>query len=355
MIVGARVVRYELPFLAPVVAGDGIHESRSGLLLGLEDDAGAVGWGEAAPLPGWSAETLPQVEVALHGLADSLAERPRRPGSLGPTVMAWTARIPAAAAALDLAILDLVALRSGQSIASFLASPLQPAATVPVNALIAGNTPDEVSLAASAAAAQGFTVFKMKLGDRVVADDVARVGALRESVGPEASIRLDAGGVWDMATAIDALERLALFTIEYVEDPVADLELLIQMAPAVDVPIAVDGLLARAEDPLAVVDAAVADVFVLKPSAMGGLRFAAGVAAAVADRGGDVVVTSFLDSSIGLTGAVHLAAALPRASTSGLATSYLFSENVAEPPTVRDGAIEVPTGPGLGVAPVPQE
>ena len=195
----------------------------------------------------------------------------------------------------------------------------------------------------------------MKLGDRVVADDVARVGALRESVGPEASIRLDAGGVWDMATAIDALERLALFTIEYVEDPVADLELLIQVAPAVDVPIAVDGLLARAEDPLAVVAAAVADVFVLKPSAMGGLRFAAGVAAAVADRGGDVVVTSFLDSSIGLTGAVHLAAALPRASTSGLATSYLFSENVAEPPTVRDGAIEVPTGPGLGVAPVPQE
>jgi o-succinylbenzoate synthase len=353
LIVSGRLVQYELPFRSAIAAGDGGHASRSGLLLALDDDEGRTGWGEAAPFPGWSLETLPQVELALRALIDSLAGRPRPPGSLGPTIMAWASRLPTAAAALDLAIVDLMAQRSSQPVASFLGLPGVPAVAVPVNALIAGDTPDAVAAAASDAAAAGFGVFKLKIGQVSLVADVARVAALRDSIGPDAKLRLDAGAVWDVATATEALKLLAPYEVEYIEDPVADIDDLAQVAAGAPIPIGVDGLLARSADPLGVVAAAVADVFVLKPAAMGGLRISAGVAAAVIDGGGEVVVTSFLDSAIGLTGAVHLAAARGGAKACGLATSYLLAENVAEPPPVRHGIIEVPQRPGLGVAPAP--
>ena len=70
MIVGAEVLQYDLPFSSPVAAGDGIHESRSGFLFGLAEEEGRVGWGEAAPLPGWTRESPAQVEAALRAAAN---------------------------------------------------------------------------------------------------------------------------------------------------------------------------------------------------------------------------------------------------------------------------------------------
>jgi o-succinylbenzoate synthase len=352
MIVGVHLLQYELPFRSPLRAGDGVHESRSGLLLGLVDDSGITGWGEAAPLPGWSGDMFPQVEAALRGLAATIKERPRQPENLLPTAVAWLVRLPSAAAALDSALVDLAAQSAGRSVAEHLAGKRDAARSVAVNALIAGESASEVAGAAATATAEGFTAFKLKLGGRPLEQDVARVAALRDVIGPGASLRLDAGGSWTPGEATQILRDLVPYDIEYIEDPVADLDSFVQVGAATEIPLAADALVARSPDPLGVVSTALADVFVLKPGALGGLSVATTVARRAHDRGRKVVVTSFLESAIGLTAAVHLAAALPATDlASGLATSYLFTENVAEPPPIVSGMIQVPAGPGLGVAP----
>ena len=81
VITGVHLLQYELPFKVPVRAGDGQHDVRSGLLLGLVDDSGITGWGEAAPLPGWSGDTFPQAEAGLRGLALTIQERPPAGGA----------------------------------------------------------------------------------------------------------------------------------------------------------------------------------------------------------------------------------------------------------------------------------
>ena len=151
----------------------------------------------------------------------------------------------------------------------------------------------------------------MKLGGRTIGDDIERVAALRSAIGPDASLRLDAGGRWTSDEAARILTALVAYDIEYVEDPVADLDALVQLGMATEIPLAADVVLGRSADPLGLVSTALIDVFVLKPGALGGLSMAAAIAARAADRGRRVVVTSFLESAIGLTAAVHLAAALP--------------------------------------------
>jgi len=352
VIVGAHLVQYELPFHKPVSAGDGVHESRSGFLLGLVDDGGRTGWGEAAPLPGWSVDSFSGVEAGLRGMVGSIVERQRTADGLRPTAAAWVGRLPSAAAALDAALLDLVAQQMDQSLAAHLSSTGDAKESVSVNALVVGTSPDEVAAAGTTAADEGFRAFKLKVGAGSMDMDLARVAALREVVGDEGAMRLDAERRWDLSEAVERLARMEIYDIEYVEDPVDSLDAMVQLSMSCPVPLAADALLARSTDPLGVVTTAVADFFVLKPAALGGLTITSALAMAALGRSKGVVVTSFLDSAVGLAGAVALAAALPgEHPASGLATSYLFSENVAPPPPITEGAIRVPAGPGLGVAP----
>lgn len=352
MIIEARVLRYELPFRLPTRAGGGVHESRSGLLLGLLDEDGRIGWGEAAPLPGWSRDDFAHVEAGLLGLSESIRQRPRQVEALYPTAAAWLRRLPSAAAALDGALMDLAAQRRGESLADYLSGSGDVRESVGVNALVVGETVDLAADGAARARDDGFDCFKVKVGGNSIDEDVARVGAVREVVGDRAALRVDAESSWDLDTAARALNALEPFQIEYAEDPVDDLDQLVQLAVATGVPLAVDGLLAHSDDPLGVVSAAVADVFVLKPGALGGLTITRTIALAAGHQGKKAVVTSFLDSAVGLAGAVALAASLPGDDVaSGLATSYLFAENVAEPPTITAGRIRVPSAPGLGLAP----
>ena len=353
MIVDVHLVPYELPFRRPIRAGSEIHQTRRGMLVGLEDDEGRTGWGDAAPLAGFSTESLSEVDLVLQGLSASIVDRPRDLEFVGRAGVGWLPTLRSAAAALDCALLDLISNRAGRSVAAQLSTAGNLRASVRVNALISDDTPQEVSVEGASAASEGFTAFKVKVGRRPIAIDVARIAALRGAVGPAASLRVDAGGAWAVDEAIDVLRRVEMFDVEYVEDPVGDMAGFVQLVPRVGIPLAVDELLAVSADPFSVVAAAPSDIFVLKPAAMGGLQVARAVADRVMERGGSVVVTSLFDNAVGLTAAVHLAATTPaQGPASGLATSRFLAEDVAEPPPIVNGHIQVPAGPGLGISPV---
>ena len=176
----------------------------------------------------------------------------------------------------------------------------------------------------------GCTTAKVKVAEpgQTLADDQARVEAVRQALGPGAKIRVDANGGWGVDAAADAIRALdrAAGGLEYVEQPCATVEELAVVRRAVDVPIAADESIRRAEDPYRVRDLEAADIAVLKVQPLGGVRACLRIAE---DIGLPVVVSSALETSIGIAAGVALAAALPELPYAcGLATVQLLTADV---------------------------
>lgn len=171
-------------------------------------------------------------------------------------------------------------------------------------------------------------------------DDLARLEAVREALGPDGKLRVDANAAWDVPTAEERIRHMAVYGLEYVEQPVATIEEMRRLRREVDVPLAADELIRRLPDPLVVAEQEAADVVVLKVQPLGGPRRAL----EVAQRCGlPVVVSSALETSVGMAAGVAVAAALPDLPYAcGLGTvSLLASDVVADPLELCDGYVEV--------------
>lgn len=190
----------------------------------------------------------------------------------------------------------------------------------------------------------GCKTIKVKVGEpgQGLQDDIDRVVAVRDALGPSGKIRIDVNGGWNVDDAIAAITKLdrAIGGLEYVEQPVATIADLARVRKAVNVLIAADESIRRVEDPYEVVRADAADIAVLKVQPLGGVWSALQIAQ---DIGLPVVVSSALESSIGLSAGIALAAALPELPFAcGLATANLLvGDLVTEPLLPEDGKIQV--------------
>ncbi len=212
---------------------------------------------------------------------------------------------------------------------------------VPVNVTVPAVGPEQ---AHAIVAASGCRTAKVKVAEpgQTLADDEARLEAVRDALGRDGRVRIDANGAWsvdDAVAAIGVLDRAA-GGLEYVEQPAAAVEDLAAVRRRVDVPIAADESIRRAADPYRVRDLAAADVAVLKVQPLGGVRACLRIAE---DIGMPVVVSSALETSVGIAAGVALAAALPDLPYAcGLATVALLTDDVALAPLLPvDGALPV--------------
>jgi O-succinylbenzoate synthase len=192
----------------------------------------------------------------------------------------------------------------------------------------------------------GCATAKVKVADHVdsLAEDLARVAAVRAALGPGGAIRVDANAVWDVPTAvrhIAALDRAA-GGLQYVEQPCAEIAELAAVRRQVGVPVAADESIRRAEDPTRVALAGAADIAVIKCTPLGGVRRALRVAG---EAGLPCVVSSALETGVGLAAQLALAGALPNLELAcGLGTlSLLTGDLLADSPRVVDGYLPVPT------------
>jgi O-succinylbenzoate synthase len=184
---------------------------------------------------------------------------------------------------------------------------------------------------------------KVAASDQTLAQDVARVRAVRDAMGPEGRIRVDANGGWNVDEAEHAIHALAPFDLEYVEQPCPTVDELAEIRTRtkyMGIPIAADESVRRADDPLAVAEAGAADLLVIKAAPLGGIRRAL----EIVDRAGlPVVVSSALDTSVGLAMGAHLAASVRDLDYDcGLGTASLLAADVTRDPLLpRDGAVDV--------------
>ena len=219
---------------------------------------------------------------------------------------------------------------------------------IPVNAIIpAVPAAEAAAMARRAVLEHGCSTLKIKVAamGEVLADDEARVVAVRDAAdsalrsserAESARLRLDANGGWSAEDAARALQRLSAYGLEYVEQPCPTVDEILALRASTDVPIALDESV-RYADPRAF-DAA--DIVILKVAPLGGVRAALDLARR---WGGPVVVSGALDSAVGLSGGLALAAALSgEPPACGLGTGALLARDVVSEPRVpHDGYLEV--------------
>lgn len=224
---------------------------------------------------------------------------------------------------------DPVACRAAAEEAALLGFPPPVRDTVPVNALVDG--PFEI------AEVRAFPAVKVKVRD---AAGISLVAAVRDAVGPRVALRVDVNGAWDVDTAVAMIGRLARYDLEYVEQPVTTLDDLARVRRRVAVPVAADECIRSRDDAARLHALDAADVIVLKQQPLGGVRAALEIAATA---GVPAVVSSMMETSVGIAAGLALAAALPELPYAcGLATLSALAGDVTRDSLVPvDGVLRV--------------
>ncbi len=346
----------ELPTVRQHVLSMATMTTQTALILRVTDADGATGWGEGTTIGGLS---YGEESVAGMKLAVDAFLAPALIGLEASRIGAAMARLAAVAqgnvtakSAVEIALQDLQARRLG----------------VPVAALFGGRARDRLPCAwtlasgvsqADADEAVGMldrrrhAIFKLKIGKRALAEDVAHVAAIKRAVGDRASVRVDVNQAWSLVDARRGMAMLADVGCDLVEQPVHKRHLAALARLARDFPVAVmaDEILRGPEDAFRVAAAEGADVFALKLAQSGGVGPAARVAAIADAAGIGLYGGTMIETGLGTAAAAQLFSTLPKLDWgTELFGPLLFTEDLlAEPLVYRDFALVVPDGPGLGV------
>ncbi|MFI5004813.1 MAG: enolase C-terminal domain-like protein [Solirubrobacterales bacterium] len=326
----------------PLETAHGTVGERELLTVALTDAEGLTGYGEATPLEPYDGVSLARVRAALEAYRPVLMQSERASGAQLIEACRRVDDLPAALAAIDLALWDRAGRRAGKPVAALLTD--DPAAEVAVNATVGATDRAGAAEQAARAADLGFECVKVKVG---VGDDAGRAAAVRAAVGPHVALRVDANGAWDVEQAVRAIEALTPVGLELVEEPTHGLRAVREVRERVAARVAIDETAAEH----GALGAGVADAVCLKISRCGGIAGLLAAAALVRASGAEVYLASTLDGPLGVAAAVHAAAALASRGPlppCGLATLGLFAD-LDDPLPAREGHIAVPSAPGLGV------
>jgi L-Ala-D/L-Glu epimerase len=341
-----EVMPYSLPFREPYVTARGELRERRLVMLRIRAE-GLEGLGETASL---SLRGGPDVEEIARELREVCWPALTQGGLDQARIWSAIARCrnrgvsPQALAAVDIALHDLVAKSAGVPVWRLLgASEARP---VRCNATLPAANPTGLRAIAERWAGYGFRTFKLKVG---MAGDVTQVKTVREAVGPEALIRLDANAAWTVADAADRFRSLARFEIELVEQPTGTLEQLAALRSRTRLTLAADESVVTPRDARQAVELGACPMATTKLAKAGGMTAALEVAGEI-----PVYLSSALEGPVGIAAAAHVVQALAGGPgdagvAHGLATERLFSESVGTGARAEGDALHLADRPGLGV------
>ena len=359
-----RLLKRRLKLATPLMTAQGPISERVVWVVALDDGAGRIGLGEAAPLAGFGSETPEQCREVFNTVLKALTgefiidwlDRGRPDAPLG-LLEKMLGGAPCARSAIEGALLDLAAQKNERPLATYLtgdSSGTTIPMSVPVNALLGGSI-TEITAGAAELIKSGFTSFKLKVGGPTtsIAADVERVFAVRDIIGAHAKLRVDANCAWTLEQAMEFAVEVADANLEFCEQPLAaaDLEGMSTLRRRTGLKIAVDEAVRTAVDIGRVAAAQAADIVVLKPMFLGGWRPTKQAAELATSCGLSVVITSALEGSIGRAHSTHMAAAIGlNERAQGLGTgSFIVDDLTASPLMVIQGLIPIPQSHGLGV------
>lgn len=334
------IERIELPLETPFTISRGTSETVETIVVRL-DDGEHVGIGAAAPASRYD-ESPESVEAILPSLL-SIVEENGDPHALDRIAHDMREHAPdeaAARASVSIALHDLVGKRVGLPLYRYLG--LDPLEAPRSSYTIGLDEPSRMAEKAAAAVQSGFEILKVKLDeDR----PVLRVGAVRE-VDPAVTIRVDVNEAWNVADALEHLEGISQYDVEFVEQPVSagDDAGLARIHEASPIPIAVDESCLVASDVPSLADKA--DIVVVKLMKCGGMREARRIAAVASAHGLESMLGCMVGSNASITAGCHLAPAFDYADLDG---SLLLADDPFDGILHSDGRIELESSdPGTG-------
>jgi L-alanine-DL-glutamate epimerase-like enolase superfamily enzyme len=337
------------PMREPLVWPGGTRHSASGLLVLIHTDEGIVGVGEA---PG---PTLPTIRTIIDAeLTQFLIDQdPLRVEWLVHRMEEFTRNWSGiggyAIAGIEIALLDIKGKALGTPVAELLGGFCRD--RIPVVGYLFIDSPEANAKKAGAFVDAGYTELKLKVG-RDFEQDHDTLAAIRDRVGGDVKIRIDANMIWSVPAAIKWIRGLERFDLQYVEQPVPDVDVrgLAQVRRSVAVPIAADEACTDLRSALELIDADACDVLVVYPSEAGGLRRAHQIGAVAEAAGKWCTIGSWAELGVATAGNAHVVAA---------SSSYPFASDTHYPLQeldvlvdrleMSDGLVEVPRSPGLGV------
>jgi L-alanine-DL-glutamate epimerase-like enolase superfamily enzyme len=343
-----------LPLHEPFVISYGTFPDVPTVLVRLETADGHVGWGEATPDPNVTGETFwGTAETISRDLAPALLGQDAR--NRESAIQRLDHRVegcPAAKAALDIALHDLVGRASGLPVWALLGGRSKPA--LQISRVVSMKTPAEMAADAVAHVKAGFATVKLKVGDSIrPKDDVARIAAVREAIGPEIGIKVDVNQGWNTAgIAIAAIRGCQASEPVYIEQPIAawDLEGLAEVRRQTGARIMVDEGCHGSREMQRIVALRAADLVNIKLMKCGGLWNAVKLNAIAETAGIVAQVGTMVESSIASAAGLHLATALANVQTVEMGGPLMLAADIGDVGMWYDrDRIAVPDLPGLGI------
>ncbi len=344
--------RLTAPLHTPFVTALRTTSTLETLVVEIVDADGVRGFGEAPQVWRVTGESLAGAEACVLGPLRDLVVG-RSPDDLTELLRDVDAAVVgnfAAKNAVDVALHDLAARRFGVSLPRLLGTTTH---RVDTDVTVSAGSVDQLTTDAKSRIADGFGVLKLKLGTDA-ATDVARVVAVREAVGPDVRIRVDANQGWTARQAVAVIRRLEDdgADLEFVEQPVPayDLDALARVTAAVDTPVMADESVFGVRDLAAMIERGAADLVNVKLAKCGGLAQARTMLDLAAAHGVGTIVGSMMEGPIGVGAAASLVASRPTTVTSDLDAAWWLSASPVVGGLVYDaGAVTLPAEPGLGV------
>ena len=325
---------YSIPFVKPLQTAGDTYFQREGVWLNLKWGI-LSGWGEAAPLTGFSEEVLKEVHYTLEGFHQAIDGESFDKDELLSLAEIHTTGNPSTRFAIETALYDLLSQEAGKPLALYLNSHAH--TEVAVNGISGIHM-----------ARDGYKVMKVKVGFRNIFDEIEQMVMLTQSFGKDIVFRLDANGAFDLPQAIRFCKEMEAFNIDYMEQPLPAEELadLAELSYHTKIPIAVDESLTNFNSAEKIVEEQAADVFIIKPMLSGGFSESKKIIQLAREENIRIVITSSLETNIGRMACLHLAAANEITEACGLGE---FLKEDTEAPSIEKGMIQLPDIPGLGL------
>lgn len=342
------------PLHTPFVTALRRTTTSDSLLVTITDDEGRTGYGEAPQIWQVTGASIPGSQACVEELLAPLliGQDPRSYVELIHRVRGAVAGNEAAICAVDVALHDLAARIAGIPLVQLLGGSAP--STVETDVTLAAGTVDELAAAAKDRVADGFSALKAKVGTGTAEQDVARVKAIREAVGPHVTIRLDANQGWTPREAVRAIRGLedADLGIELVEQPVhrLDIEGLAWVSDRVGTPILADESVFSVHDLVTVIRHRAADMVNVKLAKCGGLLAAGTLLELAKAEGIGTMVGCMMESEVGVGAAASLVAAYGTSVVSDLDAPWWFAGSTVQGGmTLQGNQIHLPDVPGSGV------
>ena len=328
---------YELKFKKPFITSKIEISKKKGFLIKIKDKS-FNGMGECAPFPEFGSETIEKADEKLQNFNLKLNLSPNDFKENLQNSFKELDNYPSLKHGIEQALLNLLCNKTNLSLNELL--NVSSNSEILVNAVVGFLAPHESVKVCSDLLKEGFKTIKIKVGRDEFEDDIKVIKIIRNKLGYDFKIRIDANGKWNLKKAIIIVNSLEKYNIEYVEQPVNSIKEFIKLKKEIKIPLAADESIRTLADAEKFIDKKAADVLIIKPMMLGGLLPTLKIIELCEKNKMGVVITSSFESSLGRSFAIFAASIVKNKNAHGLGTAKYFIKDIyPDPYPIKNGKI----------------